>query len=242
MLRLILTCEHGGNTIPAAYQDLFTHEEELLQSHRGYDPGALELFGHLQELADKSFSATTSRLLVELNRSPGHKDVFSEITRPLPEQEKEKLLRQYYIPYREQVEGLIHDFVMAGRRVLHIAVHTFTPELDGEKREADIGLLYDPKREGEKTFSRAWKKMLQEQDEKLLVRYNYPYLGISDGFPTYLRRKFADGQYMGIELEVNQKFLQGPPERWEQVLQALKQSLAQLMLIHRKTRNGEAGT
>ena len=39
----LITCEHGGNRIPPRYRDLFAGCEALLQSHRGYDPGALTL-------------------------------------------------------------------------------------------------------------------------------------------------------------------------------------------------------
>ncbi|WP_068839553.1 N-formylglutamate amidohydrolase [Pontibacter akesuensis] len=229
MLRLLLTCEHGGNDIPQAYVALFEGKEELLQSHRGYDLGALELFHTISSLADKCFSSTTSRLLVELNRSINHKDLFSETTAPLPEPEKQQILKQYYKPYRGQVEEMVHDFVQAGRRVLHIAVHTFTPELDGEVRDADIGLLYDPKKEAAHEFCRSWKKLLLVHDSSLLVRFNYPYLGIADGFPTYLRRKFSEEQYIGIELEVNQKFVTSERHRWPDVQQALKLSLHELL-------------
>ena len=37
----VITCEHGGNRIPAPYRDLFHARQTLLDSHRGYDPGAL---------------------------------------------------------------------------------------------------------------------------------------------------------------------------------------------------------
>ena len=40
-LELILSCEHGGNRIPAPYRDLFHAHQALLDSHRGYDPGSL---------------------------------------------------------------------------------------------------------------------------------------------------------------------------------------------------------
>ena len=43
-------------------------------------------------------------------------------------------------------------------------------------------------------------------DKNLVVRFNYPYKGISDGFTKYLRTRFTGKQYIGIELEVNQKF------------------------------------
>ncbi|MEO8932838.1 MAG: N-formylglutamate amidohydrolase, partial [Xanthomarina sp.] len=36
-------------------------------------------------------------------------------------------------------------------------------------------------------------------------RFNYPYLGKADGFTSYLRKQFPKN-YLGIEIEVNQKF------------------------------------
>jgi len=229
MLRFLLTCEHGGNHVPAAFTHLFEAHQELLASHEGYDIGAKDLFQELEDLAKKAFLAENSRLLVELNRSLHHKQLFSKITRKLPENEKQQILREHYKPYREQVEGLVHDFVMAGRQVLHIAVHTFTPVLNGEERQGDIGLLYDTKRNPEQVFCREWKQHLQQLGPDLLIRFNYPYLGISDGLPTYLRRKFNAKQYIGIELEVNQKFPLGDPEQWHGLKQLIRQSL-QLVL------------
>ncbi|SFF89087.1 N-formylglutamate amidohydrolase [Pontibacter chinhatensis] len=225
MLKTLITCEHGGNEIPPAHAGLFTDARELLQSHRGYDIGAQELLENLTDLADKTFYATTSRLLVELNRSLHHRNLFSEITRKLPQPEQEKILKEHYHPYRERVEELIHDLVMVGHQVLHVSVHSFTPVLDGEERQADIGLLYDPKRVGERNFCRDWKEAFREQQPELVVRFNYPYLGVSDGFPTYLRRKFTDRQYIGIELEVNQKFPLEGGEKWKQLQRSVKQSL-----------------
>lgn len=237
MLKILITCEHGGNQIPPAYAGLFTTSQELLQSHKGYDIGALELCETLKEIADKAFYTTTSRLLVELNRSLHHKSLFSGITGTLPEKEQEQILREYYYPYRERVEELIHDLVMVGHQVLHIAVHTFTPVLDGQERQADIGLLYDPKRESERTFCRDWKQALREQHEEFVVRFNYPYLGIADGFPTYLRRRFTEKQYSGIELEVNQKFPLAGGRAWRQVQQAIRVSLEKVLAKYKGEAN-----
>ncbi|MBX0334702.1 N-formylglutamate amidohydrolase [Pontibacter sp. HSC-14F20] len=229
MLRLLLTCEHGGNLIPSAYAPLFQGQQEVLKTHRGYDIGALELYNTLRPVADIGFYSETSRLLVELNRSLHHAKLFSEFTQVLPPAEKERLLEKHFKPYREQVEQLIADFVSAGRRVLHVAVHTFTPVRDGEERKADIGLLYDPKRKHEQAFSRQWKVALNKADNELLVRFNYPYLGIADGFPTYLRRKFTADAYVGIELEVNQKFPQQGDPRWQEIQTLLAGTLQELV-------------
>ena len=148
-----------------------------------------------------------SRLLVEPNRSLEHPQLFSEFTKELPEDQKKELLQEFYLPYRDYIEGRIGNFISAGGEVLHISVHTFTPELDGEVRNADIGLLFDPARQAEAEFCNSFQKSLFEQDKELQVKFNYPYLGVDDGFTTALRQKFPK-RYLGIELEVNQKFVQ----------------------------------
>lgn len=202
----MLTCEHAFNTIPQEYQDLFINAKEILESHRGYDPGALDLFNELKDLADFSSFHKTGRLLVEVNRSKGHPNLFSEFTKNLSETSKTKLLDEYYFPYRNSVEKQISSLIGKGEKLLHFSVHTFTPNLNEEIRNTDIGLLYDPSRNGEKEFCINFKRNLKDQDPDLKIRFNYPYLGKADGFTTYLRKRFPEN-YMGIELEVNQKFV-----------------------------------
>lgn len=205
-LALLLTCEHGGYEIPPSFRRHFRGARDILQSHRGWDPGALELAERFAaSLNAPLFSSTVSRLLVELNRSLHHRALFSEFTRDLSPQVQTTIVQTYYLPHREAVEKQIRDYLAAGQRVLHIGVHSFTPKLHGKVRQADIGLLYDPQRPREKRFCRTWRAALVQQAPELRVRKNYPYLGTSDGFTTYLRTKFADAQYAGIELEVNQK-------------------------------------
>ena len=58
----------------------------------------------------------------------------------------------------------------------------------------------------EKAFCEVWKNLIWEENSLLKVRYNYPYLGSADGFATYLRKQFPE-YYIGIELEVNQKWV-----------------------------------
>lgn len=204
-MKLILTCEHGGNEIPQKYHQLFSGAKAVLNSHRGYDPGTLDLFEHLLPLADFGKSQIVSRLLVEMNRSVGHPQLFSEFTEKLSTEEKKELLETYYFPYRNAIEEKIGSFIQNGENVLHLSVHSFAPILNGKKRAADIGLLYDPKRISEKEFCKKLKTQLQEGLPDLKIRMNYPYLGTTDGFTTYLRKKFPQ-KYVGIELEVNQQF------------------------------------
>jgi len=76
--------------------------------------------------------------------------------------------------------------------------------LDGEVRNAEVGLLYDSRRKSEGALCRRWGTLLHTLDPELRVRRNYPYSGRSDGLTTALRRQHAESRYVGIELELNQ--------------------------------------
>ena len=150
-------------------------------------------------------ASTVSRLVVDLNRSIGHWALYSDATRGLSPAAHERILALYYRPYRLQVESRVERAVEAGMRVVHISSHSFTPILDGIVRDADVGLLYDPARPGERALCRDWSTMLGRRIAPLRVRRNYPYQGRNDGLTSHLRRRFAPTRYVGIELEINQK-------------------------------------
>ena len=224
--QLIVTCEHGGNSIPRAYRTLFQGADDALASHQGYDPGALELAKRLAKSLDAPlFFSTTTRLLVELNRSLGHSSLFSAMTRELSPAQRAQVIEQHWRPYRTEVETEIARSIKNGRSVLHLSAHSFTPELNGDVRRADIGLLYDPRRPHESEFCAAWRQRLRELDPSLNVRRNYPYLGTADGFTTALRQQFGDDLYSGIELEVNQKWPLAGGQEWQRLQAILIESL-----------------
>ncbi|GAB4330914.1 MAG: N-formylglutamate amidohydrolase [Flammeovirgaceae bacterium] len=209
MLKFILTCEHGGNKIPLEYRSIFLPHQEMLQTHKGYDIGALDVFSVMVKQLKPDFSrySTISRLLVELNRSIGNAHLFSDISKNLSQTHKDRIIELYYTPYREAGENMMLAWASKNHTIIHVSVHSFTPVFEGEERKADIGLLYDPKRVSEKEFCKIWKEELEERFDKFKTRLNYPYQGTSDGFTTHLRKKFPDSQYVGIELEINQKHL-----------------------------------
>ncbi|WP_370476740.1 N-formylglutamate amidohydrolase [Tamlana flava] len=203
-MKLVLTCEHGGNITPEDFKTYFEGQEAVLNSHRGYDLGALDLFQFLKPLADYALYSETSRLFIELNRSLHHPELFSEFTKSLSKAEKEQLIDTYYLPYRTAVENTIMNWVNQNETVLHISIHSFTPNLNGIERHCDIGLLFDSCRNSEKAFCKFFKEDILRKAPNLKVRYNYPYLGKADGFTTHLRKQ-SQNNYLGIELEINQK-------------------------------------
>ena len=211
----LITCEHGGNRIPAAYRQLFQGQRALLDSHRGYDAGALVM---AKELAGSCraplVASTTSRLLIDLNRSIGHRALFSAATRATPAETKARVVEEHYRPYREQVEGIVKQAVSLAQRVVHVSSHSFAPELDGTVRLADVGLLYDPRRRGEVELCARWRDSLAALAPELRVRRNYPYAGKGDGLTAHMRKRFTEIDYVGIELELNQSIVAEGGRRW----------------------------
>ena len=202
----IISCEHGGNAVPADYAPLFLGHEALLQTHRGWDLGALVLARQLAAAVNAPlFAATTTRLLIDLNRSIGHRQLHSEATRSLPLATRRCIVAVHYQPYRDAVEGEVARLIAAGQRVMHIASHSFTPQLHGVVRRADVGWLYDPRRAGEGAFALQWLTAFGRLRPDLTLRRNYPYQGKGDGLTALLRKRHTASQYLGMELEVNQR-------------------------------------
>jgi predicted N-formylglutamate amidohydrolase len=88
-IRLLLTCEHGGNRIPRRYAPLFRGAADVVRSHRGWDPGALALARLLgRSLGVPVHAVTWCRLLVESNRAPTNPRIWSPYTAGLPAAEQ----------------------------------------------------------------------------------------------------------------------------------------------------------
>jgi predicted N-formylglutamate amidohydrolase len=223
---VLFTCEHGGNRVPAEYARLFRGHRNLLDSHRGYDPGALDLARtSARRLKVPLHFATITRLLVELNRSANHPRQFSVATESLSAAERQSLFAKHYHPYRQRVEAEVANAVARGERVIHVSFHTFTPQLDGVVRRADIGLLYDPSRSAEASWCARFKQLLAARRPDLTIRKNYPYLGKTDGFTTSLRKRWKGTVYLGIELEVNQRWALGDHGAWRRLQREVAESL-----------------
>jgi predicted N-formylglutamate amidohydrolase len=223
---LVITCEHGGNRIPTPYQDLF-HDQALLDSHRGFDPGALGMAKAMATAyAAPLVSATISRLLVDLNRSVGNPALHAEAIRKLPVEIRAQIVKQYYQPYRDQAEKLVRQTIAEHGRVIHLSSHSFTPVLYGKVRRADIGLLYDPIRPGEMQLCARWQAALKVCAPELLVRRNYPYAGKGDGLTAWFRRQLPPDVYVGVELEINQKLIIGAGRDWTGLRNVIVASLS----------------
>jgi predicted N-formylglutamate amidohydrolase len=221
---IVISCEHASNAVPAKWRTAF-RGTGVLKTHRAWDPGAAVLAHELADaLKAPAFFGEVTRLLVDLNRSDNHRKVFSEFT---PHAARNELLATYWHSYRNQVRRAIQRTLKHGS-MLHVSVHSFTPVLDGETRNADIGLLYDPARKLERDFCAAWRKQLRTALPTMRVRMNYPYRGTSDGCTTAMRKLFGP-RYAGMEIEINQSVCGGAASRWAPVRRAIIAAVARVL-------------
>jgi len=230
--RLVISCEHASNQVPTEYQHLFDQHQPILETHRALDLGAKEITNHLcNTLGCDCTQAPYTRLVIDCNRSLSNPHCFSEFTKPLSTAEKKKLITRYYLPYRQQTEALIEALITEGNQVLHLSIHTFTPELNGVRRNTSIGLLYDSARHGEREVARLWQGLLENQPPPVFkTRKNYPYRGNSDGFTSHLRKTHTEHNYLGLEVEVNQALL-SDKAAFELLINTLSGSLKELLQL-----------
>jgi len=227
----VITCEHGGNWIPKPYRELFQDSQAILATHQGFDSGALSMANTLAtEFSAPLVASTISRLLVDLNRSIGHPRLHHEVIRNTSTSVRQRIVRDYYQPYRGQVEKLVRQAIIAHGRVIHLSSHSFTPELNGKTRKADIGLLYNPARPKESVLCKHWQAAFKTCAPDLIIRRNYPYAGKGDGLTSWFRRQLTDNAYVGIELEINQKHIFNTEQDWfalrKTIIEALRMALA----------------
>ena len=209
---LILTCEHASNRLPAAFKKAVP--AEVLKTHRAYDIGAVQVFRKLVKFAKPEFfcEGNFSRLFVDLNRTITNKSAFSDYLRN--NENAKAQATAYWNEYRAAIEKFVDSALKPKTRaaksaptIIHLGIHSFTPELNGKVRNTDIGILYDPARPQECAYANVIKAEIKRLYPAMKVRFNYPYKGTSDGLTTTLRKKIGP-RYVGIEIEINQKFFE----------------------------------
>ena len=213
--KIILSCEHGGNKVPKQFLGLFTGNRAVLNTHRAWDRGALVLAKAMSSsLSAPLVYSEITRLLVDLNRSLHNRHLFSEYIHRCDKQIINKLLDEIYFPYRQRIKSEIRNALKKNNSVIHFSIHSFTPELNGQTRNADIGLLYDPARTNERVLCKKLRLRLNSLAPYLKIRRNYPYRGNTDGLTTHLRQLFDTEKYSGIEIEINQKHVKSNNKSW----------------------------
>lgn len=148
---IVLVCEHASSRIPRALGDMGLTPEARL-SHIAWDPGALPVALHLSAAFDAALvAARFSRLVYDCNRPPERADAMPERSevydipgnRDLSASERARRVREIAEPFREALAGVIDDRLAAGRPVVLVTIHSFTPVWFGQPRAVELGILHD---------------------------------------------------------------------------------------------------
>lgn len=224
----IVTCEHAGNYIPRKFVELFSEEYEIVATHAAYDIGALSMAIIIANILQAPLIYTkVTRLIVDCNRSMGSDELFSKFTKNSNSDLKKELIQRYYTKHRHTIEQAVIKAIQHHTYVVHVAVHSFTPQLNGFKRYCDIGLLYDQCCPVEQQLCKSIKETLFAP-HPLRIAYNYPYRGCGDGVTVWLRKQYGD-RYCGIEVEVNQDLYFQGNHLWRQLSKNIGQAIKRAM-------------
>jgi predicted N-formylglutamate amidohydrolase len=229
---LLVSCEHASPEVPAGLE--LGVPADVLRSHTGWDEGAQTVAA----LVARTFGAPAhygayTRLIADLNRSPTNPEVVPAIAfgTPVPGNqglsaaERQDRIERYHQPYWRAVLAELCQLFLADpeRVVLHLSVHSFTPELNGQVRPMPVGVLYDPAQPLEELVARTLIGAYQKAG--LTLAENRPYDGRADALTTACRGFFRAERYAGVEIELNQ----GRLHELDRLSQPLLQGLAQLL-------------
>ena len=167
--RIVLTCEHASNRIPAPYA-WPDADRWLVHTHWAWDPGA----AHVARMLAKRFGAPAvlsrfSRLLVDPNRDLESETLFRhvaddrrvELNHALSDEEKAHRIEMLYKPYHDAVDAMVaaHDAVV-------VSVHSFTPTYEGQPRSVEVGVLHDSQPELGQAVRRALEPYYDARDNE----------------------------------------------------------------------------
>lgn len=150
----MILCDHASNRVPEAYQS-FGFDEEALQTHIAWDPGALAVAKLLSARLDAPlFWPDASRLIIDCNRAAGARSliVTESEGRPVPanrglsEDERLRRLARIHAPFHDAIDACLTRRMKAGRQTALIAIHSFTPVYFAKSRPWQVGILFDDDR------------------------------------------------------------------------------------------------
>ncbi len=220
---VVLVCDHASNVIPTALDQLGLGPEALSR-HIAWDIGAARVARLLAARLDgPAVLAGYSRLVIDCNRSPGDPTSIAEVSdgtfipgnRNLDDAAAESRLNEVFWPYHHAITQILaHRWRHGhGRTPALIAIHSFTPMLNGFRRPWQLGVLWnrDP-RLALPVLARF------RTDPELCVGDNEPYSGREVGFTMDTHGGAAGLPH--VEIEIRQDLIADDAgcERWATVV------------------------
>ena len=208
----LLVGDHAGNRIPAALGQLGLSEAER-NRHIGWDIGIAALGEQLADRIGATFiHQRYSRLVIDCNRRPGAPDSIPPVSdgtvitanAAISVEEASARAAEIQAPYQQAIADEIDRRSAVGLSTILIALHSFTPVMQGVARPWQVGILHDA---GDSRFARAMLAAFAE-DPGLTVGDNQPYA--MDGIDFTIPYHAFPRRLPYAEIEIRQDLLATP--------------------------------
>ncbi len=203
-LPVLLVCDHASNSIPPEFSQLGM-SDELLATHIGWDIGAAEVSKALAlALQVPVVQASNSRLVVDCNRRLDDPTAFPQFSdgvavpgnQNLSDAQRRVRADSFYWPYHHAIRDQIRGLEALAPAPAIIAVHSFTPEMEGVQRPWHIGALWDK----DSRIAKPFMQLLRARGD-VVVGDNEPYSGRHPADFTLDHHAEAEGlPHLGIEV------------------------------------------
>lgn len=205
----LLIGDHAGRRVPRALADLGLGDADLAR-HIGWDIGVRALGQALADAIDAVFvHQVYSRLVVDCNRDPGAPDAIPAVSdatvvpgnaNPDPTA-VEARIAGIHAPYHAAIATEVARRDAVGQPTALVALHSFTPVMQGLARPWHCGILHDGAND---TLARALLARLRAEAD-LVVGDNAPYA--MDGIDFTVPHHAFSSRRLYVEVEVRQDLL-----------------------------------
>ncbi len=235
---LLLICDHASRAVPAALNNLGL-DDEAFDHHICYDIGAAAVAHKLSETLDAGLVlAGYSRLVIDLNRPPGHPQWIPPISdgtvvpgnQGIDEAARRRRVRDLFEPYHDAVNRAIARVWQRGTPPALFSVHSFSPRFGDAPRPWDVGVLWnrDPRL--------AVPLMEKLEAHGLKVGDNEPYSGKDLAYTIDMHAAAAGLASCVIEINQDQITDDAGVARWATILDDVMKEILTLSGLHQVER------
>lgn len=148
---LLLVCDHAGRAVPARLGDMGVQAADW-DRHIAWDIGIAGVTRHLAPLLGATWiEQAYSRLVIDCNRRPGHPTSIPHASDGTPisanhalsAAETDARVGEIFDPYHNAIAAELDSRQAAARPAALIAMHSFTPVMNGFARPWHAGVLFN---------------------------------------------------------------------------------------------------
>ncbi len=235
---MLLVCDHASRIVPKALNNLGL-PPEVFEKHIAFDIGAEAVTRGLAERLDaQAVLAGFSRLVIDVNRPPGHPEsivpvndsIIVPANRELSPIARRQRVREMFEPYHDAVNRALARLWDRGPAPAIFSVHSFSPRFGDKPRPWDIGVLWnrDPRI--------AVPLMENLERFELKVGDNEPYSGHDLAYTIDMHGAASGIANCAIEINQDQIMDSGGVLRWVDILSECILPIFDMPGLHRVER------